>query len=75
MLFRSYPAKVFKDDVSPGFKNNLALKDLRLAIQFASEQNLDLNMGKAAEKIYDDASKKEFGDLDWTSMFNFIKNK
>ena len=22
-----------------------------------------------------DASKKEFGDLDWTSMFNFIKNK
>mgnify|MGYP005717885301 CR=1 FL=1 len=44
-------------------------------IQFASEQSLDLNMGKAAEKIYDDASKKEFGDLDWTSMFNFIKNK
>ena len=71
----TYPAKVFKDDVSPGFKNNLALKDLRLAIQFASEQRLDLNMGKAAEKIYDDASKKEFGDLDWTSMFNFIKNK
>ena len=29
----------------------------------------------SAEKIYDDASKKEFGDLDWTSMFNFIKNK
>ena len=71
----SYPIKVLNNDISPGFKNTLALKDLRLALQQGSIDNIDLNTGKSALKLYEDAEKTNYKDLDWTSMFNFIKEK
>ena len=71
----SYPIKVLKNDISPGFKNTLALKDLRLALQQGSIDNIDLNTGKSALKLYEDAEQTNYKDLDWTSMFNFIKEK
>ena len=71
----SYPVKVLKNDISPGFKNTLALKDLRLALEQASIDGVDLITGKAALKSYEDAEKTNYKDLDWTSMFNFIKEK
>ena len=69
----SYPIKVLKNDVSPGFKNTLALKDLKLALEQGSLDGIDLSTGKSALKIYEDADKTEYKDLDWTSMFNYIK--
>ena len=69
----SYPIKVLNNDVSPGFKNTLALKDLRLALEQGALDGIDLSTGKSALKIYEDADKTKFKDLDWTSMFNFIK--
>ena len=36
-------------------------------------QSIDLTTGKSALKIYEDAVKSEYKDLDWTSMFNYIK--
>jgi len=71
----SYPIKVLKNDISPGFKNTLALKDLRLALQQGSIDNIDLNTGKSALKLYEDAEQTDYKELDWTSMFNFIKEK
>ena len=71
----SYPMKVLKKDLSPGFKNTLALKDLRLALEQGSLDGIDLNTGKSALKSYEEADKTEYKDLDWTSMFNFIKEK
>lgn len=71
----SYPIKVLNNDISPGFKNTLALKDLRLALQQGSIDNIDLNTGKSALKLYEDADKTNYKDLDWTSMFNFIKER
>ena len=71
----SYPVKVLKNDISPGFKNTLALKDLRLALEQAAIDGVDLITGKAALKSYEDAEKTNYKDLDWTSMFNFIKEK
>ena len=71
----SYPIKVLKNDISPGFKNTLALKDLRLALEQAAIDGVDLITGKAALKSYEDAEKTNYKDLDWTSMFNFIKEK
>ena len=69
----TYPAKVFKNDISPGFKNSLALKDLRLAIEHAKNEGLDLKTGKAVEKIYTNAIDLDYGNFDWTSMYKFIK--
>ena len=71
----SYPIKVLNNDVSPGFKNTLALKDLKLALEQGSLDGIDLNTGKSALKIYEEADKTKYKDLDWTSMFNFIKEK
>jgi len=71
----SYPMKVLKKDLSPGFKNTLALKDLKLALEQGSLDGIDLNTGKSALKSYEEADKTEYKDLDWTSMFNFIKEK
>ena len=60
---------------SPGFKNTLALKDLKLALEQGSIDGVDLITGKAALKSYEDAENTTYKDLDWTSMFNFIKEK
>ena len=69
----SYPIKVLKNDLTPGFKNTLALKDLRLALEQGALDDVDLSTGKSALKIYEGADKTEYKDLDWTSMFNYIK--
>jgi len=71
----SYPMKVLKNDVSAGFKNTLALKDLKLALEQGSIEGIDLSTGKSALKSYEEADKTNYKDLDWTSMFNFIKEK
>ena len=69
----SYPIKVLNNDVTPGFKNSLALKDLKLALEQGSLDGINLNTGKTALKVYEDADKTSYKDLDWTSMFNYIK--
>tara|TARA_B110000438_G_scaffold301900_1_gene358019 strand:+ start:1429 stop:2316 length:888 start_codon:yes stop_codon:yes gene_type:complete len=72
-LNTSYPMKVLKNDVSPGFKNELALKDLRLALEQGKIDGIELTTGKSALKIYEDADKTKYKELDWTSMFNYVK--
>ena len=69
----TYPAKVFKNDVGPGFKNSLALKDLKLAINHAEKEGIDLVSGKGVLKTYEAAVEGKYKDLDWTAMFNYIK--
>ena len=69
----SYPIKVLKNDVSPGFKNTLALKDLKLALEQGAIDGISLNTGKSALNLYEEADKTKYKDLDWTSMFNFVK--
>ena len=69
----SYPIKVLKNDLSPGFKNTLALKDLKLALEQGALDGISLNTGKSALNLYEEADKTKYKDLDWTSMFNFVK--
>ncbi|MBT3776650.1 MAG: NAD-binding protein [Pelagibacteraceae bacterium] len=72
-LNTSYPMKVLNNDIAPGFKNTLALKDLKLALEQGEIDGIDLRTGKSALKNYEDADKTKYKDLDWTSMFNYIK--
>ena len=69
----TYPAKVFKNDVGPGVKNLLALKDLKLAINHAEKEGIDLVSGKGVLKTYEEAVEGKYKDLDWTAMFKYIK--
>ena len=69
----SYPKKVLIDDIGPGFKNTLALKDLLLAIEHGESEGIDLVSGKSVASVYEQAIDTEYRDLDWTAMFNFIK--
>lgn len=69
----SYPKKVLIDDIGPGFKNVLALKDLRLAIEHGESEGIDLISGKSVANVYEQAMDTEYRDLDWTAMFNFVK--
>jgi len=69
----SYPKKVLIDDIGPGFKNVLALKDLRLAIEHAESEGINLISGKSVSSVYEQAMDTEYRDLDWTAMFNFVK--
>jgi 4-hydroxybutyrate dehydrogenase/sulfolactaldehyde 3-reductase len=69
----SYPKKVLIDDIGPGFKNVLALKDLRLAIEHGESEGIELTSGKSVLSIYEQAMDTEYKDLDWTAMFNFVK--
>lgn len=69
----SYPKKVLIDDIGPGFKNALALKDLLLAIEHGESEGIDLVSGKSVASVYEQAMDTEYRDLDWTAMFNFIK--
>ena len=69
----SYPKKVLIDDIGPGFKNTLALKELLLAIEHGESEGIDLVSGKSVASVYEQAMDTEYRDLDWTAMFNFIK--
>ena len=69
----TYTNKVLKNDVGPGFKNVLALKDLRLAIEHGESEGIELTSGKSVLNIYEKAMDTKYKDLDWTAMFNFVK--
>src|SRR5918995_680119 len=57
----TYPAKVLKGDLAPGFMVDLALKDLRLAIELGKGLGIDLDTGRTAERVYGAASKAGHG--------------
>ncbi|MCL4038960.1 NAD-binding protein, partial [Escherichia coli] len=60
----TWPGKVLKGDLSPGFMVDLALKDLRIAVDVARKTGAPLNMGIAAESYYAAASQDGKGRQD-----------
>lgn len=65
----TYPAKVLKGDVSPGFMIDLALKDLRLALELGESLGLPLPTGRSAEEAYREATTAGHGRHDWTALY------
>ncbi len=65
----TYPAKVLAGDLTPGFMIDLALKDLRLALDLGRDLGLPLETGQAAERAYDGARERGFGRSDWTALY------
>lgn len=69
----TYPAKVLKGDVSPGFMVDLAHKDLGLALETAAQLNSPVLMGSVAREIYGLARAKGRGRQDWTSLYTMMR--
>ncbi len=67
-LTTTYPARVFKDDLSATFMLDLAAKDLGLAMQIGAAEGIPLATGAAAQQIYNIAQSKGHGREDWTAM-------
>ncbi len=65
----TYPAKVLKSDLSPGFMIDLAAKDLGLALSLAKRLGLDLDTGVAAQSVYRSAQEHGLGRQDWTAIY------
>ncbi len=65
----TYPAKVLKGDLEPGFAIDLAHKDLLLALEMAGPLNVELTTGAAAMPRYDAARAAGRGGEDWTALY------
>ena len=71
----TYPAKVLKGDLSPGFMIDLALKDLGLALELGRSLGLSLETGQTAERAYRMASTAGHGRDDWTALYAHARER
>jgi 4-hydroxybutyrate dehydrogenase/sulfolactaldehyde 3-reductase len=71
----TYPAKVLKGDLTPGFMVDLALKDLRLALDLGQSLGLPLSTGETAERAYRSASEAGHGRHDWTALYAHARER
>lgn len=65
----TYPAKVLKGDLTPGFMIDLANKDLGLALDLARSLGVSVATGEQAREAYTTAQKKGRGREDWTAIY------
>ncbi|MEZ5933432.1 MAG: sulfolactaldehyde 3-reductase [Alphaproteobacteria bacterium] len=72
-LATTYPAKVLKGDVTPGFMVDLAHKDMGLALDFAAALKTPLPMGAAARQVYSSAQVQGRGRDDWTAILETVR--
>jgi 4-hydroxybutyrate dehydrogenase/sulfolactaldehyde 3-reductase len=68
-LGTTYPAKILKGDLAPGFMVDLALKDLRLALELGERLGVPLETGRSAEQSYNSARSAGYGRKDWSSLY------
>ena len=71
----TYPAKVLKGDLNPGFMIDLALKDLKLALELGEGLGLPLDTGRTAERAYVAAVEACHGRNDWTALYAFLRQQ
>jgi 4-hydroxybutyrate dehydrogenase/sulfolactaldehyde 3-reductase len=70
----TYPAKVLRNDVSPGFMVDLAHKDLGLALELASQLEVATPTAAAARPIYERARNEGRARHDWTAIYSMLRD-
>lgn len=73
-LATTYPAQVLAGNLKPGFMVDLALKDLRLALEMSAETGASGRMGASALPFYESAGKLGMGRLDWTAIYTLVRD-
>lgn len=69
----TYPSKVLKGDLAPGFMVDLAHKDLGLGIELASSLGVPVFAGAAAREVYSIARAMGRGKNDWTVIYQLLQ--
>jgi len=69
----TYPAKVLKGDLTPGFMVDLAHKDMGLALSMAGELDAPAWLGAAAYQTYGLARRHGRGAEDWTALYEALR--
>jgi 4-hydroxybutyrate dehydrogenase/sulfolactaldehyde 3-reductase len=71
----SYPAKVLRNDLTPGFMVDLADKDLGLALELASQLGIATPTATAAKPVYDLARGEGHGRHDWSAVYAMMRQQ
>jgi 4-hydroxybutyrate dehydrogenase / sulfolactaldehyde 3-reductase len=71
----TYPAKVLRNDLTPGFMVDLADKDLGLALELASQLGVNVPTASAARKAYELARRQGHGRHDWTAVYAVLRDR
>lgn len=73
-LKTTYAEKALRRDFSPGFATKLAVKDLRLALELAIEQQLPVGVAAAALQLFSTACSQGHGADDYTSVITVLES-
>ncbi|MFC6672644.1 NAD-binding protein [Marinobacterium aestuariivivens] len=68
-MLTTYPAKVFKNDLTSAFAVELAHKDLLISLDLAESLDVKMEMGLAASAVYKEAKDNGRGKQDWTALY------
>ena len=71
----TYPAKVLKNDLTPGFMIDLADKDLGLALDLAAQLGVEVPTATAAKQAYELARREGHGRKDWTAIYSVLRRR
>ncbi len=74
-LSTTYPAKVLRGDVTPGFAIALAHKDLGLALDLGTATGVELTTGQAAQRTYERAMQAGLAREDWTAIYALARRE
>lgn len=72
-LATTYPAKVLKGDLVPGFMLDLADKDMGLALEMAAKLDVPVMAGAAARQAYSLGQVQGRGREDWTAILEVVR--
>ena len=64
-------SKVLKGDIEPGFKIDLAHKDMGLAIETGNDFRVGLPVGSAAHAVYAQARSSNFAKKDFSALLDY----
>ncbi|MHB8853028.1 MAG: NAD(P)-dependent oxidoreductase [Ignavibacteriaceae bacterium] len=67
--------KLLKNNFETEFPLQWMLKDLRLALTSAQENNLTLPLTSSAEKVFNLAEESGLGEEDFSAVYNFLNGK
>jgi len=70
-LHVNFATKVLKGDVEPGFKIDLAHKDMGLALEAADAIRLGLPVGAAVHAVYGAARAGDYADKDFSALLDY----
>lgn len=74
-LTNKFSLQAFNGSFQPGFMTDLLHKDLSLALDLASENNVPLAMTALARQLYEKAQAEGYGTKDYTSILKVIEEE